>query len=128
MAIEHADLTDPELHEPKGASAAVADSFYVADGAGSGAWKKRLVKFAPTLTPAVVNANNTSEQTFTVTGVVLSTDQCFGISKPTHQAGLGIVGWRVVADNQVAITFMNCTGGNITPTAAQVYQVFIYRT
>lgn len=37
---EHVDLTDPELHEPKGAAAASADTVYVADGAGSGEWKQ----------------------------------------------------------------------------------------
>lgn len=38
--IEHADLTDPELHEPKGASSATANKVYVANGSGSGTWKK----------------------------------------------------------------------------------------
>lgn len=36
---EHVDLTDPELHEPKGAAAASANTVYVADGAGSGTWQ-----------------------------------------------------------------------------------------
>lgn len=36
---EHVDLTDPELHEPKGVAAASADTVYVADGAGSGTWE-----------------------------------------------------------------------------------------
>jgi hypothetical protein len=37
---EHSDLTDPELHEPKGVSSASVNTVYVADGAGSGAWQK----------------------------------------------------------------------------------------
>ncbi len=40
---EHADLTDPELHEPKGIAAASADTVYVADGAGTGTWQKVAV-------------------------------------------------------------------------------------
>lgn len=36
--IEHSAITDPNIHEPKGASTAVADTVYVADGAGSGDW------------------------------------------------------------------------------------------
>lgn len=36
--IQHSVLTDPELHEPKGASTATDGQVYVADGAGSGAW------------------------------------------------------------------------------------------
>lgn len=36
--IEHKNITDPEIHEPKGASAAGAGFIYVADGLGSGTW------------------------------------------------------------------------------------------
>lgn len=36
---EHVDLTDPELHEPKGIASAAADTVYVANGAGSGTFK-----------------------------------------------------------------------------------------
>lgn len=38
--VEHVDITDPELHEPKGIAAATVDQVYVANGAGSGAWEK----------------------------------------------------------------------------------------
>jgi hypothetical protein len=37
---EHVDITDPEIHEPKGASTATANQVYSADGAGSGTWQK----------------------------------------------------------------------------------------
>lgn len=40
MAVEHVDITDPEIHEPKGASTATANQVYVADGAASGTWQK----------------------------------------------------------------------------------------
>ena len=36
--IQHVDITDPEVHEPKGASTASNGTIYVSDGAGSGAW------------------------------------------------------------------------------------------
>ena len=36
--IEHSTLTTTELHEPKGVGTAVANTVYVADGAGSGNW------------------------------------------------------------------------------------------
>ena len=38
--IEHSELPDNLLHEPKGASTAVAGTVYVADGAGSGSFIK----------------------------------------------------------------------------------------
>lgn len=79
-----------------------------------------------TLSPAQVAANTTAEQTFTVAGLQLN-DIVVGVSKPTAQAGLGIVGWRVSANNQLAITFSNNTGAGITPTASQQYKVLIAR-
>jgi hypothetical protein len=126
--VNHKDLTDPNIHESKGVASAAADTMYVADGAGSGAWKLRLKRYTATITPAIVNANTTSEQTFTVTGVVAATDDVISVRKPTHQAGLGLVNWRVTADNTIAITFMNNTAAGITPTASEVYSFFVYRT
>ena len=35
---EHVDITDPEIHEPKGVSTATLGSGYFSDGAGSGNW------------------------------------------------------------------------------------------
>lgn len=40
MTIEHTTITDPYLHEPKGAFAAAANKVYVSNGAGSGTWQK----------------------------------------------------------------------------------------
>lgn len=77
------------------------------------------------LTPAQVNANTTAEQTFTVNGVQLN-DMVL-ISKPTAQAGLGIVGARASAANQIGITFSNNTGGGITPTAGELYLIVVMR-
>jgi len=37
--MEHKIITDPNIHEPKGASAASLDTVYVANGSGSGDWK-----------------------------------------------------------------------------------------
>lgn len=39
MAIEHKDIVDAQRHEPKGISTAVANTVYVANGAGAGTWK-----------------------------------------------------------------------------------------
>jgi hypothetical protein len=38
--VEHSQLPDELLHEPKGASTAAAGTVYVADGAGSGSFSK----------------------------------------------------------------------------------------
>lgn len=36
--VNHKDLPNSELHEPKGASTASSSTVYVSDGAGSGSW------------------------------------------------------------------------------------------
>jgi hypothetical protein len=78
-----------------------------------------------TLTPAQVTANTTAEQTFTVNGL-LPTD-LVSVTKPTTQAGLGIVNSRVSAANTLAITFVNATAGNLTPTAGEIYIIELNR-
>jgi hypothetical protein len=74
------------------------------------------------LSPAAASANTTGEQTFTVPGLRVG-DIIVGVSKPTAQAGLGIVGARVTAANTVGITFSNNTAGGITPTAGETYSI-----
>lgn len=78
-----------------------------------------------TLSPASVSGNTTAEQTFTVQGL-LTTDYV-NVTKPTSQAGLGIVNSRVSAANTLAITFANATASPITPTASEVYTVAVDR-
>jgi hypothetical protein len=78
-----------------------------------------------TLSPALVAANTTAEQTFPAAGV-LATDLVAVINKPTAQAGLGIVGMRVPSAGNIAITFSNNTAAGITPTASQVYKVVVF--
>lgn len=88
---------------------------------------QQLYVMQATLSPAEVAINTTAEQTFTVPGLRLTTDMIAGISKPTAQAGLGIVGARVTANDTIGITFANVTAGAITPTASQVYLIQVAR-
>jgi hypothetical protein len=61
--VAHASLTGANLHEPKGAASASADTVYVADGAGSGSWVK--VDSANIDTTSIFNTNK-----FTLTAVL----------------------------------------------------------
>lgn len=79
------------------------------------------------LSPSIVAANTTAEQTFTVPGV-LASDAVVTVNKPAAQAGIGIVGWRVSAAGTVAVTFVNSTAGGLTPTAAEVYKFVLVRS
>lgn len=74
-----------------------------------------------TISPALVAANTTAEQTFSVPGLLIT--DVVAVNKPTAQAGLGIVGARVSAADTLAITFANTTAAAITPTAAEVYKI-----
>lgn len=38
MTIEHVNITDPQIHEPKGVATAQLGHSYLANGAGSGSW------------------------------------------------------------------------------------------
>jgi len=78
-----------------------------------------ISRFEQALSPASVAANTTAERTFTVTG--LTTRDAVFVNKPTHQAGLGIVGARVSAADTLVIIFVNVTGLAIVPTAAETY-------
>lgn len=78
-----------------------------------------VFKLSATLTPVSVAAATTAEQTFTFTGV--RPGDVVTVNKPTAQAGLGIAGCRVTANDTVGITFINATAGAITPTAAESY-------
>lgn len=78
-----------------------------------------------TISPALVGANTTAEQTFTVNG--LQVGDLVSVTKPTTQAGLGIVNSRVTAANTLGITFVNATAGGLTPTASEVYIIELNR-
>ena len=77
-----------------------------------------------TISPTIINTITCSEQTFTCTGVKVG--DVIVVNKPTQQAGLGICACRASAANQIAITFINPTAGNITPTASEVYKVLAF--
>ena len=42
MPIEHKDIQDPDIHEPKGAAAASNAQIYLADGAGAGSFSDNM--------------------------------------------------------------------------------------
>lgn len=72
-----------------------------------------------------VTANTSEELTVTVSG--LKVGDFVKVDKATFQAGLGIVGARVSADNTLAVEFMNNTASSITPTASDTYRVLVCR-
>lgn len=82
------------------------------------------VQFGADKTWAETATITTAEQTATLKGL-RTTDIIVAVTKPTAQAGLGIVGWRVSANDTIAITFANPTAAGITATAAETYTAII---
>ena len=78
-----------------------------------------------TIDVASVAINTTAEQTFALPGLRVG-DFVF-VNKPTLNAGLGVAGARVSANDTIAITFVNATVGAIDP-ASQTYTVFWFRS
>lgn len=95
---------------------------------GSGTAIKGIRVVSATLTPAAVAANTAVEQTFTTFSGLTTADTVSFIEKPTAQGGLAIVNVRVVAADNLGITFGNFTGSAITPTAGQVYKTVAIRS
>lgn len=85
-----------------------------------------FVSIASVQSPSIVAQNTTEEHIQAVTGV-LATDFVISVTKPTAQAGLAIGSSRVSSAGNVAITFINASGGGITPTASQTYQFLLFR-
>lgn len=91
-----------------------------------------VATFSSTQSPSAVGANTTVESAFTVqtgTGFIVqpATTDMLVVNKPTAQAGLGMGNARISALNTVNVNFNNFSGGSITPTGSQVYQITIVR-
>lgn len=52
--VQHKDITEPNIHEPKGVKFAPAGTAYVANGTGSGAWVDVLTPGELGVTPAAI--------------------------------------------------------------------------
>lgn len=74
-----------------------------------------LVVQTVTLTPTVIGALTTTEISFSVSNITVST--CVWVNKPSYTSGLGVVGCRAVSTNVIGITYVNNTSVSITPPA-----------
>jgi len=101
----------------------------LARGLGAGV----IATYSSTQSPSAVAQSTTAEQTLTIqsgTGgtMLLAAGDLVYVNKPTSQAGLGVGNVRVSSGNTLGITFDNVpAGGNITPTASEVYGVVALR-
>lgn len=102
--VNHSALTDPYLHEPKGASTASSGDVYIANGSGSGAWTSRR---------SMITAH--FEDISTASDIYLPMPYAGTISK------IQSVSSGAVAGGDVTFTFRNSAGnsmGTIVVTSA----------
>jgi hypothetical protein len=57
---QHSEISDPDIHEPKGITAAAAGTVYKADGAGSGDWELPTVSERFTLCATMADVSTAS--------------------------------------------------------------------
>lgn len=65
--IEHKNIIDPNIHEPKNITTATADQVYVADGLGSGSWTSTDQLVLPTGWAYYVDSTYTSGSPLAIT-------------------------------------------------------------
>ena len=107
----HKNLTDPQVHEPKGISTAEENTVYIADGTGTGAWKPislELVEFnkGTVSTPVTKEYEEVAQVAFNALTPVpdgtvqdsyrVGSDEAFKqCDKNIKEAGLEITGLRI---------------------------------
>ena len=85
----------------------------------------RTLNYKVAMATSAIAATTTTDVSTTITG--LSADDVItGVSKPSYQASIGVVGYRVGAANQINVTYVSQSSGAIT-TTAEAYGVSVQR-
>jgi hypothetical protein len=114
--VNHNTLSDPYLHEPKGASTAASGDVYVADGAGSGAWTQAhtyvngYIAFDST-TPAYSHSVTTSFTVINPTFILSTSLGWTGLSSPNARLRYDGAA-NITAAVQLCMSFQNNSGTN----------------
>ena len=110
MTVQHSALTGAELHEPKGAAAATANTVYVANGSGSGAWTSFTTWFATAVAATATEINRWCD----VSTRLISAGATLAVTEASH-------------DGKVIL--LNSTGGSVCtlPAATGSGARFMFR-
>lgn len=90
--IEHSDIVDPYIHEPKGVASASEGTVYLADGTGSGDWTEvqSLLKLGTQGTPAAKTVTTTLTAAELLTGLIIGNQAAAGAATYTLPLGTDI--------------------------------------
>lgn len=83
-------------------------------------------QIGPISVGATTQSWGTTEAGVTISSI-LSNDLIFGVSKPTQQQAISIVGQRVSGANVVGISFASGAVTGVTPTGSEIYSALLYR-
>lgn len=108
MAIEHSVITDPEIHEPKGASSAAGGYVLVANGDGTTSWfdPSQVVDPSDLQDAALMVAQSFGEQTFPAVDTPIQV--AFGAGQqgpadPVMISGLGVLTFNVTGTYRIVV-------------------------
>lgn len=107
--IQHRDIPEAQLHEPKGASTASSGSVYVSDGAGSGTWQ------VETASNEVI-VNSLSDFPAAVAGVItLADDTIYRVAGPITTSDRFVMGanTKITAFNTFSPVFSYSGSGTL---------------
>lgn len=136
--IEHKNIPDVNLHEPKGVAGAAVDTVYVADGNGSGAWSSTRNKLTvKNVGGTVVTANSSTSYTIdtsagSVHDITLTGNCTFTFTAAQTDSGIELylrqdaTGSRTVTW-PASVVWPGGTAPTITATASN-YDKYIFRT
>ena len=117
--VEHKNLTDPELHEPKGASTATADQVYLADGGGSGSWD-----FPEYLLNAEIEDISTAQSDWVVAPYAGTVDKIYTVIDSAITVADANLSFEIagtpITSGDITVAFTGSAAGDVdssTPTA-----------
>lgn len=101
-----------------------AGGYVNADAMGKG-----VLTFSVLLTPAAVVTVTCAQQLFAVpTSAIGAGDVILSADKATDQAGIGMcLARNNGGGTPLALKWVNPTGGNLTPTAAELYNIAVLK-
>lgn len=121
----HKDLTGTNLHEPKGAAAASADTVYVANGSGSGVWEKVTLDSIDTST---IKNTNKESLTYSFTDIGTAGSTFYPVTRTCSITTIYVTIDLVTATAATVITFRNDAGNSMgtisIPSATAAGTVF----
>ena len=125
---EHSAITDPSIHEPKGAASATVGKVYVSDGAGSGVWTVDNTHLILVVQMLDISTANSSWVVSPVAGTILNVSCVLQNAITSANANITLeIGGVAVTNGGISVAYSGSAAGTVdycTPTAANAIAAF----